>query len=326
MTDADSNFEIIVSLQPRVGGGTGLSREDIIYSIAGDMEARVNRPWDIEAVAMQYPVKYDECLNTTLQQEGERFNKLTVELQKSLPTLKKALRGLVVLSAELESMGTSLFNQFVPDNWTKQSYPSLKGLGPWFEDYAKRIKFLNDWIEAGAPPVFWISGFFFPQGFMTAVLQNHARKYKMPIDTVAFSHVMRHEPMEKLTKKPADGCFIDGLFLEGARWDKDEESLVDPRPKELFSPMCVIQLKPLQYREVPEEGLYRAPVYKVLSRTGVLSTTGHSTNFVFWLEVPSNKPTIYRNSLVSETNEQRQFCDNSEWIKGGVALFCALKY
>ena len=102
--------------------------------------------------------------------------------------------------------------------------------------------------------------------------------------------------------------------------------MVEPKPKELFSPMCVIQLKPVQFRETPEEGIYRAPVYKVLNRTGVLSTTGHSTNFVFWLEVPSNKPTIYRNSLVSETNAQRQFCDNAEWIKGGVALFCSLKY
>jgi len=326
MTDADTNFKIIVSLQPREAGGKGMSREDIIFNIASGMEEKLSNPWDIEAVAMQYPVSYNECLNTTLQQEGERFNKLTNELAKSLPELKMALRGLVVLSAELEAMGTSLFNSFVPANWTKKSYPSLKGLNPWFDDYLRRIKFLDDWIEKGAPPVFWISGFFFPQGFMTAVLQNHARKYSMPIDTVAFSHVMRPETAEQLTSGPADGCFIDGLFLEGARWDKGVESLVEPKPKELFSPMCVIQLKPLQHREIPEEGIYRAPVYKVLNRTGVLSTTGHSTNFVFWLEVPSNKPTIYRNSLVSETNAQRLFCDNSEWIKGGVALFCALKY
>jgi len=326
MTDADTNFKIIVSLQPREAGGKGMSREDIIFNIASGMEEKLSNPWDIEAVAMQYPVSYNECLNTTLQQEGERFNKLTNELAKSLPELKMALRGLVVLSAELEAMGTSLFNSFVPANWTKKSYPSLKGLNPWFDDYLRRIKFLDDWIEKGAPPVFWISGFFFPQGFMTAVLQNHARKYSMPIDTVAFSHVMRPETAEQLTSGPADGCFIDGLFLEGARWDKGVESLVEPKPKELFSPMCVIQLKPLQHREIPEEGIYRAPVYKVLNRTGVLSTTGHSTNFVFWLEVPSNKTTIYRNSLVSETNAQRLFCDNSEWIKGGVALFCALKY
>ena len=161
---------------------------------------------------------------------------------------------------------------------------------------------------------------------MTAVLQNHARKYAMPIDTVKFSHIMKEQLGSELTNKPADGCYIDGLFLEGARWDKSNETLIDPRPKELFSPMCVIQLKPEQYLQEPQEGIYRCPVYKVLTRTGVLSTTGHSTNFVFWLNIPSNKPTIYRNSLVSETNAQVKFCDNSEWIKGGVACFCALKY
>jgi dynein heavy chain len=223
-------------------------------------------------------------------------------------------------------MGNALFDQFVPANWSNVSYPSLKGLTPWFTDYIARIKFLNDWIENGSPSVFWISGFFFPQGFMTAILQNHARKYSMPIDTVSFDHVMKNEMASELNEKPEDGCYIDGLFLEGARWDKALQSLIDPRPKELFSPMCVIQLKPEQGLEAPQSGIYRSPVYKVLTRTGTLSTTGHSTNFVFWLNIPSNKPTIFRNSLVSETNAQVKFCDNSEWIKGGVACFCALKY
>lgn len=76
-----------------------------------------------------------------------------------------------------------------------------------------------------------------------------------------------------------------GLFLEGARWNSDVHHIDDPRPKELFSPMPVIHKIPEQHRETPQSGIYRCPVYKILSRRGVLSTTGHSTNFVLWLEV-----------------------------------------
>ena len=89
--------------------------------------------------------------------------------------------------------------------------------------------------------------------------------------------------------------------------------------------MPVIHLTPVQHRETTPHGFYRCPVYKVLSRTGTLSTTGHSTNFVFWLEIPSNKPTIYRATLCSETNEAGKYCDNDFWVKGGVACFCALR-
>lgn len=72
--------------------------------------------------------------------------------------------------------------------------------------------------------------------------------------------------------------------------------------------------------------LYIDCMYKELTRAGQLSTTGHSTNFVMWLELPSGTESIYRKSLVSETNMQVSFADSDKWVRAGVAAFCALKY
>lgn len=73
---------------------------------------------------------------------------------------------------------------------------------------------------------------------------------------------------------PAHGQ-IYGLFLEAARWDNTAHALTDPKPKELFSTMPVLHLNPKQDRPYTLEGIYRCPVYKILTRTGMLSTTGH---------------------------------------------------
>lgn len=60
--------------------------------------------------------------------------------------------------------------------FSAQAYPSLKPLGAWTRDLVLRVEQFAKWAETAHPPtIFWMSGFTFPTGFLTAVLQTSAR-------------------------------------------------------------------------------------------------------------------------------------------------------
>jgi len=80
------------------------------------------------------------------------------------------------------------------------------------------------------------------------------------------------------------------LFLEGAKWDKKECSMAESDPKVLFTQAPVMWFKPVQKCDANEYPWYECPVYKTSERKGVLATTGHSSNFICFIRMPSNKP------------------------------------
>ena len=122
-----------------LAAGAGASREDQIGDAAVAMAQQLPKLFDVEAIGMLYPTDYYESMNTVLVQEAQRYNNLLSTLHLTLNQLPKALKGLVVLSAELEKMATSVYDQKVPDPWTAKGYPSLKPLNPWFKDFILRI-------------------------------------------------------------------------------------------------------------------------------------------------------------------------------------------
>lgn len=95
----------------------------------------------------------------------------------------------------------------LPAVWQSKSYPSLKPLGGYVTDFLQRLQFMRDWIDHGEPDVFWLSGLYFTQSFITGVLQNHSRKEKLQIDLVTIKfHVTAYEV--KVGPQPEVGVFV----------------------------------------------------------------------------------------------------------------------
>lgn len=115
---------------------------------------------------------------------------------------------------------------------------------------------------------------------------------------------MDAERPEEIEEAPAIGVMIYGLYIDGARWDRENQIIADQYPAKMVETMPVVWFKPqLDYKPDPDE--YQAPLYKTSVRAGVLSTTGQSTNYVLNVAIPSKEiPSV--------------------WVQRAAALLCML--
>ena len=136
---------------------------------------------------------------------------------------------------------------------------------------------------------------------------------------------------------PADGCYLNGFFLEGAAWDDDNSVLRESDPKVIHVPLPVMHFMPkyllaekaeaktpaegandssgvvspsrdndsAEAERAPKQLVYECPAYKTSERAGQLLTTGHNTNYIQMIDLASSD-------------------EPSVWIRRGVALLCQL--
>jgi dynein heavy chain, axonemal len=294
----------ILDTMPKGGGSSsGLSREDIVDKICEDLLTKCPPMFDGEDVkdkTAKLPGGQTMPLNVTLRQEIDRINIVVKLTRTTLSNLRLAIAGSIALSGDLIDALDALFNARIPASWLKKSWEAST-LGNWFTGLLQRFDQLNKWINIGRPKSFWLTGFFNPQGFLTAMKQEVNRRHsadKWALDDVVMTSTVTHpaRDFENLKETAPEGVFVHGLFLDGAAWSKGGNRLIDAEPKELYSPLPVLHVTGVQAREKQKKDIFECPAYRVKKRTGL--------NFI--------------TTFPLRTEDQK-----SKWVLRGLALLCS---
>ncbi|XP_076240945.1 dynein heavy chain 2, axonemal kl-2 [Calliopsis andreniformis] len=261
-------FETLMSLQIQtVSSEEDSSKEEKVTQLTTDILSKIPANIDYElTVKLIGPNR--SPLDVVLLQEIQRYNILLQKTRSSLKNLQLAIKGLILMSPDLEEIFTCVNEGRVPSIWLF-AYPSMKLLGAWTRDLVSRIEHFGEWARTTHPPLlFWLAAYTFPTGFLTAVLQTSARLWNVSIDTLSWEFNVFTIDESAIIEPPVDGVYIRSIFLEGAGWDKRNSVLVEPAPMQLVCDMPVIYFRPTEHPKKRTRGLYSCPCYYYPQRSG----------------------------------------------------------
>ena len=253
-------------------------------------------------------------LNIFLYQEVQRLQMAISNVRFTLEIVVQAIRGEVVVTAEIMDSINAIYDARVPKIWLYSPAGDelswlAPNLGVWYSGLVTRDHQYRSWLSSGRPTSFWMTGFFNPQGFLTAVQQEITRAHKnenWALDSVVMhAEVTEIQNAELVRSTPKEGLYVHGLFMDGAAWNSVENSIVESAPKKLFSNMPILlvtAVTKMAKRQLSSSGnygpfgAYDCPVYKYPQRTDKYYV------FSVMLSTQNHKPL--------------------HWILRGVALLC----
>uniref|UniRef100_A0AAG5D7L6 AAA+ ATPase domain-containing protein n=1 Tax=Anopheles atroparvus TaxID=41427 RepID=A0AAG5D7L6_ANOAO len=293
-------LDTILSIQPKEStGGGGETREVTVARLVRDMLSKVPPPYDPYAVKERLrAMGHQESMNIFLRQEIDRIQRILLLVRQTLNDLLLAIDGVIIMNEQLRDALDNIYDARVPTVWKRGSWASAS-MGFWFTELIERNVQLNGWCFRRRPNMFWMTGFFNPQGFLTAMRQEVARQHKgWALDMITLHNDVTQMLTEDCKAPPPEGVYVYGLFLDGAGWDRRHVRLQEATNKVLYSPMPVIHVYAINSTAPKDAKLYECPVYKKANRTDL--------NYITPLWLQTVKPPEH-------------------WILRGVALLCDTK-
>jgi dynein heavy chain len=289
-------FKTLIELQPReAASGEGrVSPQQVAEATANEiLEKFGDKSFDVEELVRSL----DEIgpYQNVFIQEMDVMNVLLAEIKRSIKELQLGFAGELTMSEPMEDLMMSLYMDRVPATWAKRAWPSVKPLGAWAKNFSDRLVQLEEWSNnpSEIPTVTWIGGLVNPTSFLTAICQVTAQKNQWELDKlVTFTRVTKMMSIDEVDGPSRDGAYIIGLNLQGASWDINGAQIEKSKPKEMLTPMPIMNVRAVTKEKANVGGVYQCPVY----------------------ETEQRGPTWYFNAQLKTTSPP------SRWVIGGVAL------
>jgi dynein heavy chain len=304
-TQCQQIFSMLMDLQPKDKGGddedAGASPMAQAESACNDILDEVREIYfQVEETGRSMSDEEKGPYQFVFLQECDYMNGLVYEMVRGLSELQLGFKGELTMSEGMESLANSLYMQKLPMWWVKLGFPSTRPLGAWLVNLKERVVQLEEWIAdpLNIPKVTDIAKLFNPQSFLTAIKQLCCQTQQLELNKLqVFTEVTKRET-KQIDAHARDGAFVTGMYLEGARWDMNANSLEDSKPKEMFTRMPVVNCKAGPVSEKEDKNSYICPTYCV----------------------PTRRPYyVFPAQLRTRQN-------GAKWVLGGVALILDIGY
>jgi dynein heavy chain len=244
----------------------GVSKETQVSSTVTEIQLKLKPPFNLNEVRASFGNETTP-VQIVLIQELEHWNRLVSSMSLSLFELQRAIAGEVSMSNELESVMNAIYLGRLPDIWARLAPVTEKGLADWLIHFQKRYEQYEDWYENGEPKVMWLAGLHVPEAYLTALLQTACRSKGCPLDkTTLMIIVSTYQRSNQVMTKPALGCYISGMYLEGTNWDLERKCLIPQHPKELVIDLPLMRVTPIELNKVRTQNMLRTPIYLTQKR------------------------------------------------------------
>ncbi len=260
-------IDMLKTQSSRTEAVKGMSRDEKIGQVAKDVSSKLKQPLYELTKIREKLLGATSPTQAVLMQELERFNILTAFIDTSLKDLIKALKGEIAMSSDLDDLSNYLFVGFLPKSWRELTPQTEKSLASWMQFYSLRVDLFNNWVEKGEPTVMWLSGLHVPESYLSAHVQIACRAKGWALDkSTKITEVMDFVNPAEAKSRPELGCYITGLFMEGAKWDLTNQCLIKQGPKELLFEMPVVRIIPIEANKVKLRNKLVTPVYVTQGR------------------------------------------------------------
>ena len=188
------------------------------------------------------PIERSRPFNTLLVKEIQRYNKLICAIKANLAATRDALEGHRQHDSITEETFECLQTEKTPKEWIKYAYPCHPDITLFIANLKLRVEYIKELAQQFKNQVvtvrrFWMPGFFNPKNFLSTLMSVVSRQEKISLERLHIKYrIMKNSemvPMKFLSSKKSCTFYIYGMWLYGAKWDQEKDSICDLEPNDL---------------------------------------------------------------------------------------------